>query len=309
MTSSGPKVSICIVTYNQEKYVEKCIDSVLAQIVNFEYEIIIADDCSTDETKNILSRYSSAHSDKIKFVSHEQNIGPFRNFVFAHTEARGDYVVHLDGDDYTLPGKLQAQADYLDENPDCAIVWHRMNSIDQSSGFMYEDNYVENGIVYKKIDIVDLISNITIGFNSSKMYRRDYEHRDWLDYYELDFPFNVLKVINKKKYAAFVSDAVYGVYRSNIGISFTHNYEIKIKIYKWLLRYYKDKLIDKSQINAKIALLLLSDLKHRQRTVFYGVYAFLSTCMSFKIQSLRLIHSKRINILTKFKKVDKDLYL
>lgn len=309
MTPQTPKVSICMVTYNQENFVERCLDSLLSQVVDFEYEIIIADDKSTDNTTDILRKYALAHPDKIRLYAHEKNIGPFQNFVFAHSSAIGEYVAHIDGDDYALPGKLQAQVNYLDQHPDCNIVWHRMNSIDQSGTQVYEDNYAEVGVVNKQLDILDLIANITIGFNSSKMYRRDYEYKDWIDYYELDFPFNVLKLINTSKYAAFTSDSVFGVYRSSIGISITHNYEIKIKIYRWLLRFYDDKLVNRSHINAKIVLLFLSDLKHLKKTVFYGMYAFLRTAINFRIKSLKIVHSKKINLNTRYKKVDKEAYL
>jgi glycosyltransferase involved in cell wall biosynthesis len=299
----NPKVSVCVVTYNHVNYIRQCLDSLVKQETNFKIEILVSDDCSQDGTKDLLIEYEKSYPNLIKIFLHPKNLGAQKNFIFLHEQATGKYVAHIDGDDYSLSGKLQSQFDYLEQNPNCNIVWHRMYTLDTYNQF-HEDNYVQNGVVYKKIDIVDLIANVTVGLNSSKMYRREFEYRDWIDYIDLDFSFNVLKLINSNTYAAFTADSIYGVYRSNIGISITHNYQIKIRIYQWLLRFYKDNLVDKSLINAKIFWLLLSDIKHLKKTIFYGLYAFLATFSNFRLKSLKKIYNKRLELLNRFKIVD-----
>lgn len=296
------KVSVCIVTYNHIKFIEQCLDSLVNQKTDFEFEILVSDDCSTDGTREVLAKYRKIYPNLIKPFFQSINVGAHKNFIFVHQKAQGEYIAHIDGDDYALPNKLQSQADYLDKNIDCNIIWHRMATIKNNQFF--EDNYLCTGIVFKKLDIIDLIANVTIGMNSSKMYRRDFEHKGWIDYYDLDFSFNALKLINKNKFAAFTSESILGVYRSSIGISVTHNYQIRIKIYKWLLRFYKDKLVDRSLLNGKILLLVLSDIKHLKKTMFYGIYAVLATCVSFKFKSLLLIHSKNAKLLNMFKIVN-----
>jgi glycosyltransferase involved in cell wall biosynthesis len=296
------KVSVCIVTYNHFDFIQQCLDSLVNQSTDFVYEILVSDDCSTDGTRDILAKYEKQYPNLIKAFFQEKNLGAHKNFIFVHQKAEGQYIAHIDGDDYALPGKLQSQADYLDQNFDCNIVWHRMSTIKNNQFF--EDNYLNNDLILKKWDIIDLIANITIGMNSSKMYRNDFEHKHWIDYYDLDFSFNVLKLIGSNKFAAFTSESILGVYRSGIGISVTHNYQIKIKIYKWLLRFYKDKLTDRSLINGKILLLVLSDIKHLKKTMFYGVYTFLLTFVNFKIKSVLFIHSKNVQLINMAKIID-----
>jgi glycosyltransferase involved in cell wall biosynthesis len=293
------KVSVCIVTYNHVKFIQQCLDSLIVQKTDFEYEILVSDDCSTDGTIEILKKYAKQFPNLVKPFFQKKNIGAHANFLFVHQEAEGEYVAHIDGDDYALPGKLQSQADFLDKNVDCNIVWHRMSTL--KNEIFFEDNNSHCSLTNKKFDILDLIANITIGMNSSKMYRNYFEHKDWIDYYDLDFSFNVLKLIDSNKSAAFTSESIYGVYRSGIGISVTHNYQIRIKIYKWLLRFYKDRLVDRSFINGKILLLVLSDVKHLKKTMFYGVYAFFATLINFKVSSVIEVQSKKLNLTNVYK--------
>jgi len=67
-----PQVSVIIITYNQENYIKETLDGVLNQLVNFEYEIVIGDDCSKDRTREILNKYA-ADNDNIKLLLHPQN--------------------------------------------------------------------------------------------------------------------------------------------------------------------------------------------------------------------------------------------
>lgn len=288
------KVSVCIVTYNHIEYIKKCLDSLVDQKTNFDFEILVSDDCSTDGTRELLTEYEKLYPNLIKVFLQSKNLGAQQNFIFVHQKARGEYIAHIDGDDYALSGKLQSQSDYLDQNTDCNIVWHRMNTLKNDK--LFSDNYLSTGLVFKKLNLIDLIANVTLGMNSSKMYRSNFAHKDWMDYYDLDFSFNALKLIKSNTYAAFSSESALGVYRSGIGISVTQNHKIKIRIYKWLLRFYKDKLIDRSLINAKILLLLLSDMKHGNKTMFYGMYAFISTAIKFNIRSVKFMHSKNAKL-------------
>lgn len=288
------KVSVCIVTYNHIKFIKKCLDSLVNQKTNFDFEILVSDDCSVDGTREVLVEYEKEYPGLIKIFLQNKNLGAQQNFIFVHQKAKGEYIAHIDGDDYALPGKLQSQADYLDQNSGCNIVWHRMNTLKDNK--LFSDNYLSNGLVFKKLHLIDLIANVTLGMNSSKMYRANFAHKDWMDYYDLDFSYNALKLIEPNTYAAFSSQEVLGVYRSGIGISVTQNHKIKIRIYKWLLRFYKDELIDRSLINAKILLLLLSDIKHRNKAMFFGTYAFISTMIKFKIKSVKLMHSRNAKL-------------
>ena len=295
------KVSVCVVTYNQQDFIYQCLDSLINQKANFVFEILVADDFSTDGTREILEKFKKDNPEKVKLFLHKQNIGAYNNFAFVHKMAKGKYVVHMDGDDYTLQGKLQVQADYLDENTNCNIVWHRAFTFKNNT--YYEDNNSEINYTHRKYDIVDLICNITVGKNSTSMYRNNYKNISWYNYYELDFPANVLKLTDKNKTADFIEDGFYSVYRSGIGISHTQNHIIKIKIYKWLLQFYIDKVTDRSVINAKIFWLVSSDLRHLKKSLYYGLYVFFSTIIYFRISSIFEVRKRQLFIDNEFNEV------
>lgn len=126
-----PKVSVCVLCYNQEKYIGQALQSILDQQTSFDFEVIVGDDGSTDGSAAILREFAAKYPAKVKLVLQEKNVGPTQNYLAVHNLARGKYVAHMDGDDYCLPGKLERLATHLDENPECVIVWHRMHIINE----------------------------------------------------------------------------------------------------------------------------------------------------------------------------------
>ncbi|MGQ9569633.1 MAG: glycosyltransferase [Thermodesulfovibrionales bacterium] len=111
-------ISICIPTYNRAGLIRDAIDSVLAQEY-IDYEILVVDDGSTDETANIISRY---RDNRIRYIRKEHSGAPAtRNRCIA--EARGEYIVWLDSDDVLLPGTLQTYAKAIEENPDVDVLY------------------------------------------------------------------------------------------------------------------------------------------------------------------------------------------
>src|ERR1035437_546330 len=121
-----PKVSVCVVTYNQIKYIRQCLQSIVDQETDFVFEVIVEDDFSTDGTRVIVAEFAERYPRIIKPVFLKKNVGPFINYKLAHEKATGLYVAHIDGDDYMLPGKLKRQVEILDNNPEIAIACHLM---------------------------------------------------------------------------------------------------------------------------------------------------------------------------------------
>ena len=120
------QVSVCIITYNHEKFIEQAIKSVLEQDVNFEYEIVVGEDCSTDSTASILRELERKHQTRIKVIYRPANLGSKANFLKTLFECNGEYVAFLDGDDYwSSINKLQHQVDFLNCNRTTACVFHR----------------------------------------------------------------------------------------------------------------------------------------------------------------------------------------
>lgn len=130
MNEKGITLSVSLITYNQKSFISQTIDSILQQKVDFNYEIIIGDDCSTDGTRETLLEYQKNYPSLIKLILHPQkNAGiPGKiNFISTIDAAKGKYIALLDGDDYwTDPLKLQKQVDFLEANSDFAICFHRV---------------------------------------------------------------------------------------------------------------------------------------------------------------------------------------
>ncbi|MEM9709944.1 MAG: glycosyltransferase [Pseudomonadota bacterium] len=122
------KVSVSIVTYEQESFVEEAVQSVLDQETDFDVEIIIGDDASTDGTRDILRRMADDNPGRIKLLLHKTNPGDrgLTNVMSTIDAAQGEYIAFLDGDDcWSARHKLQRMVDFLDAHPECALAAHR----------------------------------------------------------------------------------------------------------------------------------------------------------------------------------------
>ena len=122
-------MSVSIITYNQRDLIGRAIDSVLAQRVDFDYEIVIGDDCSSDGTKEVLRDYAQRYPDKIQLILHPRR---YRGEVPGRTNnttnllnCRGKYTAMLDGDDYWIDAdKLQRQYDRMEAHPELSMCLH-----------------------------------------------------------------------------------------------------------------------------------------------------------------------------------------
>lgn len=129
---SRPMVSVGMLTYNHGKYVADAIESILMQSVNFSYDIVICDDCSTDNTRDILIQYKNKYPNIIKLYLNEQNIGAQKNANKLRTLCRGKYRATLEGDDYWIKtSKLQSQVDFLESHPDFIAIGGDFTCIDE----------------------------------------------------------------------------------------------------------------------------------------------------------------------------------
>ena len=118
-----PKVSVCMLTYNHEAFLEQAILGVVNQKTTFPFELIIGNDCSTDRTQEIAVKYQQLYPDKIIVLSMERNTRGQENSRRVFGRARGEYVAFCEGDDYWInDDKLQMQADYLDAHPKVGLV-------------------------------------------------------------------------------------------------------------------------------------------------------------------------------------------
>jgi glycosyltransferase involved in cell wall biosynthesis len=216
------KVSVCIMSYNQEAFIAECLDSVIAQKTSFPFEIIIADDASTDQTAEIIKEYQIRYPSIIKPIFRVKNLGPSESIKDLYVHARGVYIAHMDGDDYALPGKLQKQADFLDGHEKCSIVFHQTHT---KKGGTIHYNDGSEGHFPNKIYRPDLFLNIIVATHSSKMFRAENIDIQYLpgvpliDYY--------LHVEHLRDGFAWVINDCLGVYRkSDDGATYSGSREV-----------------------------------------------------------------------------------
>lgn len=117
-----PIISIIIPSYNRADTVGQTIDSIIAQKVNADIEIVIGDDCSTDNAREVLEQYRQKYPDIIRLFLREKNMGLGANWAQCVKDCRGKYICNCDNDDYWHnPNKLQLQLDYMESHPECNI--------------------------------------------------------------------------------------------------------------------------------------------------------------------------------------------
>lgn len=131
------KVSVSVTTYNQEKYIEQTLESILMQKTDFDYEILINDDASTDDSADIIRGYEKDYPDIIKPIYQSVNQYSQKkevHYTFNYTRAQGKYIAYCDGDDYwTDPHKLQKQFDFMESHPHISACVHAGKSVNEQA--------------------------------------------------------------------------------------------------------------------------------------------------------------------------------
>ena len=146
-------LSIRLMTYNHGDFILQALDSINAQVTNFDFEVVIGDDFSTDDTLSKIKAYQFTNPKISVNILHRekgdaydlkrQKFGRFHNYFDILSHCRGHYIALLDGDDYWLDhNKLQKQIDFLKSHPDYVVSWTNFNYIEgyklSESGLNYE---------------------------------------------------------------------------------------------------------------------------------------------------------------------------
>ena len=143
INSIEPYVSVCIATYQHEKFISKCIESVLEQETNFPIEILIGEDQGPDDTRKICLEFAEKNPDRIRLFLRDRSTSQLLDdegkFVarfngrWLRKSARGKYIALCEGDDYwDDPLKLQKQVEFLDQNPAYVISYHDARIVDEN---------------------------------------------------------------------------------------------------------------------------------------------------------------------------------
>lgn len=204
-------VSVAMVTYNHESFIAEAIEGVLKQQIDFNLELVIGEDCSTDGTRAIVQAYATRFPGKIRLLLAERNRGMMANYTAVLQACRGRYVALLDGDDFwTDPGKLQKQVDFLESRQECAICFHDVAVAYQDQPFGLRRYCSQNQAEIS--GLADLLRDNFIPACSS-MFRRGLfaELPDW--FFTLPWVDWTLHILNAQYGDIGYLDQVMGVYR------------------------------------------------------------------------------------------------
>lgn len=154
------RVSICCITYKQEKYITQAINSFIMQKTTFPFEILIGEDCGGDGTLSILDRFKLHYPNLIRVITSEKNVGINANFLRIFNAARGDYIAICEGDDYwTNDNKIEYQFNEMKARPDIFFSFHKSCCIldgvkvstlsqgDKFKLFKYQDMFENIGMI------------------------------------------------------------------------------------------------------------------------------------------------------------------
>lgn len=132
-------LTVVIFSYNHERFLPRALDSVLNQVTDFDYKILVADDASTDKSPQIIREYAQRHPSRIVALLRSENLGSMENFRQTLAEVRSRYVLVNDGDDWlTDVHKLQRQVEYLEQHPECSLCFHPVQIVRESAPSEYE---------------------------------------------------------------------------------------------------------------------------------------------------------------------------
>ncbi len=301
------EVSIFITVYNHGKYLSKCLDSLVTQNTDFTFEILVGEDCSTDNSRAILVDYASKYPDLIKPILWETNQGtadcPGKgNFTQTFYQCKGKYIVYIEGDDYLISNdKLQIQYNFLEENTDASACFHNaIMSYEDGSG--KENHNINPENQKSKIYPDDFLSKREVWFMATAgvMFRRNLIGEKFPDWFlkskSGDIPLYL--ILSSQGYIGYI-DKVMSVYRRHkAGLSYTDS-EFDEKFIKNRIEMYSN--VNKAlnyKYNSKIKSIvgeytyLLANLENKKTFNFYRIY--LATKALFYINNPSDIDKKSI---------------
>ncbi len=256
MKKSKYKLSISIVTYNHQNLIRECLQSVVEQECDFDFEVVVGDDYSTDNTRSILMQFAEKYPNMITLLFQKSNVGYDKNLQDVINICTGEYIANIDGDDGAFPLKFKKQLDFLEKHRDCSMCFHNLRLIiDGSKGKHYNNPLDENTSVVNINEFVN--QGLAHWGNASKMYRRSALPKEGFKSFDCipDQHFHLQIARNGK--VAYLNE-VLGFYRKHSqGVSVINRNKDKIKCALNDLvrtyRYAKDYGVEKEIVDRRIS--------------------------------------------------------
>lgn len=180
------KVSVSVVTYNQQDYIKQCLDGILKQQTNFEFEIILGEDESTDGTREICIEYANKYPEIKLFLRRRENVIYINgnatgrnNFIENVKVCQGEFIALCEGDDYwTDPLKLQKQVDFLENNQTVNICFHKVKVLKNDN---FNQQRLLEKFIGKPFKYIELIRHFNFIATASVVFRkpRELEFPSW----------------------------------------------------------------------------------------------------------------------------------
>jgi glycosyltransferase involved in cell wall biosynthesis len=290
-----PAISVLMITYNHEKYIQAAIEGVLMQDYSGEIELILANDKSTDSTHAVITRMLESHplASKVKYHHHVENKGIMGNLIWGLHQCTGSYIAMCEGDDYwTDPLKLQKQVAFLEQHKDYNICVGRYRFLYEATG-QFKDNRELFDFSRKPLSVKNYIA-FNFSHMSTFLFRNGFDLPEWFKHIYAGDQSLFICAAEDKKIKYF--DDFFSVYRVN---SASISFKVKAK------QSYNNTLTFLNYINefthGKFGLLILN-----RKLLNKIYYLFESTNNKiFKKVLLALIVIVRylgINVLTRFYK-------
>jgi len=213
-----PLVSVIMITYGHEKYIEEAIRGVFLQKTNFPLELIISNDKSPDSTDEIVKNIIKYAPENISvnYIHHPENIGMHHNFTSALRTAQGKYIAVCEGDDYwTDENKLKKQIDFLEKNEDFTLTFH--NVFIRNGETLRADLDYEKRLSSKNVYTINDLSKGNFIHTLSAVFRNmEIEFPEWyFSSFLGDYP--IWLWLSKKGKIKYFPEKM-GVYRENVGV-------------------------------------------------------------------------------------------
>ena len=263
-------ISVVMITYKHEIFISKAIEGVLMQEVDFDVELIIADDNSPDRTTEIVEKIKITHPKGhwIKYSRHLNNKGMIPNYIWAIEQASGKYIALCEGDDYwTDPSKLQKQFDFMEQNRDYSLCLGNLECLDEVNNRRY-NRILTN--VDLDITTEDLLRNPFYGMTASGFMRLEVLKKELISTAIWPLAGEVATWLIASKYGKIkVLKDIFGVYRINSGsIHLTKNYQNKdmVNERKFDFHLELESFFEKGQIK-ELNLILFNLLFERVRVI------------------------------------------
>lgn len=286
-------VNVGITCFNKSKYISEAIDSAIKQKTDFKFQILIVDDCSTDNSKEIISFYQRKYPEIIKVVFNDFNLGLIENFCKITKLFNSEYVAFLDADDYWIDeNKLQNQVNFFKNNEHVGLL-HTNYVILKGKNFEKTNSNFQSGHVYDKMIVSNLIAHSTVMVKLVHLRNsiKELEKLPWKSFYHNDYPLYLL--LSSKIYIQYLNQVTLAYRFLHDSSSHTKNFKAREKIIDSTFNckiYFIDNI---KNVPNKIKKRIISDY-------YYAKLVLARDCGNIKYFALSLLNFYKFNNKLKY---------